>query len=807
MKIDCGLGLIKSGEYYYTDCCGNFITGTVNPDETLQVSFNYNLASGNVGRLDVTSSITCATPTPTPTPTITPTNTITPTQTPTNTLTPTPSITPSITPSNTPVTRLKNDCDTITLFDMGISCNVIQSPTDSNPSGGVLSINVTGGTAPYTFTWNGKGGHNQTLFGVPAGSYEVVVTDYSWPDGSPDYTATTICELLGPLPTSTPTSTPTPSPTSPVQCVDLCLIAIGAKGIPNVGPIQFICDGTQNGRFKWTSGRQDIIWNVNNSRWEIYYANTTTPFIIGNSGGILASTSYELIPDSAWVVLGGTEEYSVTMTKGECPTSIPLQVSIDKTNSSCQGTTNCNGSISIFAQDGISPYLYSIDGGITFSDNSTFTNLCPNTYTVVVSDSNNDSQTSTITIDYDSTPVTYQLSLANSNIATPIIVPNVSQTITQSMTLVVNPLLPVGVSVTFDLLSTALITVNRPGNGVSEVIWTVTKNGVPINVTVGPTTTVSQGTRPYCSPSAQEISSIDYGSSITITNGDIVVMTSTTKDIITNGQVSSQTNCTTNIIAQISAVISTPTIIGNTCSSVVGSSRQVQTNDFTYVPTVIPPTLPCFGYLYNFYAVTGLASQSLTSNDDWSVPSKTDFDTLLTTVSNDSSTLRLVNTTMYWNIYNTNATNSSGFSAIGNGFRVYDGSFFNQVNVGPYLSKTEYTATQQWSLILISGQGNVVMGNGADKKNGSAVRLVKNTTTLNPGQTGTYVGNNGRTYPTICIGTQEWLSEDLKETMYRNLSLIPNVTGASDWSALITGAYCIYNNNSYNISGCSPILI
>ena len=197
MEIDCGLGLIKSGEYYYTDCCGNFITGTVNPDETLQVSFNYNLASGNVGRLDVTSSIACATPTPTPTPTITPTNTITPTQTPTNTLTPTPSITPSVTPSNTPVTRLKNDCDVITLFDLGINCNVIQSPTESNPSGGVLSLNVTGGTAPYSFFWEG-GQRSQTLVGVPQGTYEVVVVDYYG-----DYTASTVCSLLAPTPTAT----------------------------------------------------------------------------------------------------------------------------------------------------------------------------------------------------------------------------------------------------------------------------------------------------------------------------------------------------------------------------------------------------------------------------------------------------------------------------------------------------------------------------------------------------------------------------------------------------------------------------
>jgi hypothetical protein len=65
-------------------------------------------------------------------------------------------------------------------------------------------------------------------------------------------------------------------------------------------------------------------------------------------------------------------------------------------------------------------------------------------------------------------------------------------------------------------------------------------------------------------------------------------------DTITDGQVASQSNCTTNIITQVSSVISTPTIIGDNCSSVIGISRQVQTNDFIYVPTSTIPV--CSSY-------------------------------------------------------------------------------------------------------------------------------------------------------------------------------------------------------------------
>lgn len=592
--FECGLGLIKVGsEYYYTDCCGNFITGFNNTGGLLEVSVNFNLANSGVGDLSTYVTPTCSTPTPTPTPTITPTNTVTPTPTPTKTTTPTPSITPSITPSNTPVTRLKNECDVTTLFDLGISCNVIQSPTDSNPVGGILSINVTGGTAPYSFFWAG-GQREQTLFGIPAGSYEVVVTDYKWPDGESngvsDYTATTICELIGNVPSLTPTTTPTPTPTTPVQCVDLCLVAIGGKGVPNFGPIQFVCNGNRNGRFKWSSGRYDIVWNPINSRWEIYIVNTNTPLTLG--GGILASTTFNLIPDSAWAVFGGTEEYSLTMTKGNCPTVIPLQVSFEETNSSCQGTTNCNGSISILAENGYPPYSYSINGGITYDTNNNFNYLCPNTYSVVVTDSQNNSRTNNVVIGYDSVPTTYQLSLTNVGTATPTTVTNVSQTVTQAMTLVVTPPLPVGVSVTFNLKSSAKRTINSPGVANSTVIWYVTKNGQSVNTVISPTTISSQGTRPFCSVNdTQLVNLTEYSSLITITNGDVVNITSTTVDTITDGQVSSQTNCTTNIKTEIDAAILTPTIVGNNCSSVIGSSRQVQTNDFTYVPTVLPTLL------------------------------------------------------------------------------------------------------------------------------------------------------------------------------------------------------------------------
>ncbi|MEZ4968401.1 MAG: hypothetical protein R2814_01810 [Flavobacteriaceae bacterium] len=63
---------------------------------------------------------------------------------------------------------------------------------------------------------------------------------------------------------------------------------------------------------------------------------------------------------------------------------------------SCSG--NNDGSITIMATGGISPYSYSLDGGVSFVDTPNFINLSPGDYQVVVRDSSTCEVTSTETI-------------------------------------------------------------------------------------------------------------------------------------------------------------------------------------------------------------------------------------------------------------------------------------------------------------------------------------------------------------------------------------------------------------------------
>ncbi len=63
---------------------------------------------------------------------------------------------------------------------------------------------------------------------------------------------------------------------------------------------------------------------------------------------------------------------------------------------------------------------------------------------------------------------------------------------------------------------------------------------------------------------------------------------------------------------------------------------------------------------------------------------------------------------------------------------------------------------------------------------------------------GTMTDQSGNTYKTITIGTQTWMAENLRTTKYRNGDPIPNVTDATAWAGLSTGAYCDINNESGN---------
>lgn len=60
-------------------------------------------------------------------------------------------------------------------------------------------------------------------------------------------------------------------------------------------------------------------------------------------------------------------------------------------------------------------------------------------------------------------------------------------------------------------------------------------------------------------------------------------------------------------------------------------------------------------------------------------------------------------------------------------------------------------------------------------------------------------------YRTIQLGTQEWLSENLKTTKYNDGSPVPNIQNEDEWFNLTSGAWCYYDNKIENNLKCGKL--
>ena len=241
---------------------------------------------------------------------------------------------------------------------------------------------------------------------------------------------------------------------------------------------------------------------------------------------------------------------------------------------------------------------------------------------------------------------------------------------------------------------------------------------------------------------------------------------------------------------------------------------------------------PGYGYLYNWFAVDdarGLANPDggtgLVAPNQWRVPSNTDWDTLSTFAGGSSvaggklkSNLDGNPPTFYGWLNNGGGTDDYNFSGIPGGFRGSSGNFLGIGDLGYWWSSTEFNTGFAFNYVMTLGPNSASFQN--QKAVGLSVRLVREATAgellLNDGDTSDtssldpYTGNDGTVYVTVKIGTQIWLAQNLRETLYNNTDPIFNASMLpggnfqnSTWEAkgiAEEGAWTIYrtdlNSNS-----------
>ena len=212
-----------------------------------------------------------------------------------------------------------------------------------NGCNGSATANPTGGTGPYTYLWS-DGQTTQTATGLCAGIYEVTVTDANG------------CEVT------------TSIVINPPSC-DLDVTVDGTDVNCNAGS-----DGTVTAT---------PITNQNNTPFTYLWNNGMTTQTIF---GVTAGPYSVVVTDS----IGCTASGSFVISE-------PTPLSVSTTVIDEQTFNGCDGSATAIVSGGTGPYTYQWDDPAA-QTTATASNLCPGTYTVVVTDANGCTETVTVTV-------------------------------------------------------------------------------------------------------------------------------------------------------------------------------------------------------------------------------------------------------------------------------------------------------------------------------------------------------------------------------------------------------------------------
>jgi hypothetical protein len=278
---------------------------------------------------------------------------------------------------------------------------IVGNPQCQGTNDGSVELSVTGGVAPYSFKWS-DGSENQTLSGVAAGNYSVMVTDANNCSNEATFTLTNTTAL------SLETVVNQPS------CQE------GTLGSISLSP----SGGTEPYSYTWSNGAeeasidglQDGYYRVTITDQNGCQFNRTIPIVTEIGIDVMATTTKANCFDDPvgaidLTIIGGTEPITVEWSNGETTEDISdltsgnytatitdalgcqkifatsvlkddIKVSYNAiTIPSCSGSTD--GAIDISVSNGTEPYTYEWSTGDATED---IDNLAAGKYDLTITD-------------------------------------------------------------------------------------------------------------------------------------------------------------------------------------------------------------------------------------------------------------------------------------------------------------------------------------------------------------------------------------------------------------------------------------
>jgi len=303
----------------------------------------------------------------------------------------------------------------------------IPTTTDAscfNYCDGVISVAVVGGTTPYNFSWLDAtnapiGGNTNSTGSLCDGSYSLVLTDANGCIENLSYTVNEPVQITGTISSTN------------VICNGDCDGTATILPINGVPPFTFTWNDlsaqTTSTATGLCTGSYDVTLTDDNGCFEVFTTNITEPTLLTSSitvfGDVSCSGSCDGFAQIDFV--GGVGPYQILWTNGssnQVATNL-CTGSYDVTVTDANGCTStstivittpnplvlntaqvdllcnnvCIGEAEVTASGGTTPYTYQWDNP-TFDTNPEILNQCAGTYTVLVTDDNGCTASSTVTL-------------------------------------------------------------------------------------------------------------------------------------------------------------------------------------------------------------------------------------------------------------------------------------------------------------------------------------------------------------------------------------------------------------------------